>query len=199
MSNELINIPSTGAKQTASDSKIVTLKLGISQQQREKLKRLNEMNIEKENSQDQKNDRTMSSTDNERSSVKDHDVSSGNYIDVFGSMQCPQELQSAIRDIEKGFKKGLKPKLTDDGTSGTYLMRGISKKPLAVFKPIDEEAFAPNNPRDHVGRFGQQSFRAGVLSGEACIREVAAYLLDKDGFSGVPSTTMIESHLSSLK
>ena len=105
----------------------------------------------------------------------------------------------AIRDIESGFKKGLKPKLTDDGTSGTYLMRGISKKPLAVFKPIDEEAFAPNNPRDHVGRFGSQSFRAGVLSGEACIREVAAYLLDKDGFSGVPSTTMIESHLSSLK
>lgn len=33
-------------------------------------------------------------------------------------------------------------------------MRGISKKPVAVFKPIDEEAFAPNNPRDHVGRFG---------------------------------------------
>jgi hypothetical protein len=154
MSNELINIPSTGVRQYASDSKIVTLKLGISQQQREKLKRLNEMNIEKENSQDLKNDRTMSSTDNDRSSVKDYDVSSGNYIDVFGSMQCPQELQSAIKDIESGFKKGLKPKLTDDGTSGTYLMRGISKKPVAVFKPIDEEAFAPNNPRDHVGRFG---------------------------------------------
>lgn len=90
MSNELINIPFTGARTTASDSKIVTLKLGISQQQREKLKKLNEMNIEKERSQDlNKNDRTMSSTDNERSSVKDHDVSSGNYIDVFGSMQCP--------------------------------------------------------------------------------------------------------------
>ena len=89
MSNELINIPSTGARQTASDSKIVTLKLGISKQQREKLKRLNEMNIERENSQDLKNDRTTSSTDNDRSSVKDHDVSSGNYIDVFGSMQCP--------------------------------------------------------------------------------------------------------------
>mgnify|MGYP006085358421 CR=1 FL=1 len=114
------------------------------------------MNIKRENSQDLKNDRTNSSTDNDRSSVnvKDHDVSSGNYIDVFGSMQCPKELQSAIRDIERGFKKGLKPKLTDDGTSGTYLMRGVSKKPVAVFKPIDEEAFAPNNPRDHVGRFG---------------------------------------------
>lgn len=201
MSNELINIPFLGVNDPSSENKIVTLKLGISQQQREKLKKLDLKNIERENSQDLKNDRTNSSTDIDRSSVnvKDQDVSSGNFIDIFGSMQCPQELQEAIKDIEQGFKKGLKPKLTDDGTSGTYLMRGISKKPLAVFKPIDEEAFAPNNPRDHVGRFGSQSFRAGVLSGEACIREVAAYLIDTDGFSGVPSTTMIESHLSSLK
>ena len=78
-------------------------------------------------------------------------------------------------------------------------MRGISKKPLAVFKPIDEEAFAPNNPRDHVGPFGSNTFRAGVLSGEACIREVTAYLLDKDGFSGVPPTTMVETAHDSFK
>jgi hypothetical protein len=50
-----------------------------------------------------------------------------------------------------------------------------------------------------VGPFGSQTFRAGVLSGEATIREVAAYLLDRDGFSGVPPTTMIEMSHSSLK
>jgi len=44
--------------------------------------------------------------------------------------------------------------LTNDGTSGTYFLRGGNKKPQAVFKPIDEEAFAPNNPRDYVGAFG---------------------------------------------
>jgi hypothetical protein len=170
----------------------------------EKASKLNFINIQREECQenlkreDASTLKSSSTADVERS-VKDQEVSSGNYIDVYGSMQCPQDLQTAIKEIEQGFKKGLKPKLTDDGTSGTYLMRGVSKKPLAVFKPIDEEAFAPNNPRDHVGRFGSQSFRAGVLSGEACIREVAAYLLDKDGFSGVPSTTMIESHLESLK
>lgn len=38
-----------------------------------------------------------------------------------------------------------------------------------------------------------------MLSGEACIREVAAYLLDHDGFSGVPPTTMIETNHESLK
>jgi hypothetical protein len=178
--------------QDCPSEKIVMLRLAPNI---EKLSKLNMMNMQKED-----NEKTLSNstTDFERS-VKDQDVSSGNYIDVFGQLQCPEQLQTAIKEIEQGFKKGLKPKLTDDGTSGTYLMRGVSKKPLAVFKPIDEEAFAPNNPRDHVGRFGSQSFRAGVLSGEACIREVAAYLLDKEGFSGVPSTTMIESHLSSLK
>jgi len=38
-----------------------------------------------------------------------------------------------------------------------------------------------------------------VLSGEACIREVAAYLIDKDGFSGVPPTTMVETTHESLE
>ena len=94
---------------------------------------------------------------------------------------------------------GLKPQLTNDGTSGTYFLRGPSKKPMAVFKPIDEEAFAPNNPRDYVGAFGQMTFRKGVLSGEACIREVAAYLLDYHNFSGVPVTTMVEATHDSFR
>ena len=120
-------------------------------------------------------------------------------VEVFGSMRCPPELEETIKDIKDGLAEGLKPKLTDDGTSGTYILRGSSKNAVAAFKPIDEEAFAPNNPRNHVGPFGSTSFRAGVLSGEACIREVAAYLLDKDGFSGVPPTTMVEARHDSFK
>jgi hypothetical protein len=34
--------------------------------------------------------------------------------------------------------------------------------------------------------------REGVIPGEACIREVAAFLLDHGGFSGVPMTTLVE-------
>ena len=68
---------------------------------------------------------------------------------------------------------------------------------MAIFKPIDEEAFAPNNPRNNVGIFGSPGFRQGVLSGELTVREVAAYLLDKDHFSGVPATSLVElSHPS---
>ena len=120
-------------------------------------------------------------------------------IEMFGSMMCPQMMIEAIKQIQKGFEKGLKPKLTNDGTSGTYFLRGVDKLPLAVFKPIDEEAFAPNNPRDYVGAFGQNTFRNGVLSGEACIREVSAFLLDRDGFSGVPPTTMVEATHDSFR
>ena len=38
------------------------------------------------------------------------------------------------------------------------------------------------------------SLREGVVPGEACMREVAAFLLDHDGFSGVPMTTLVEAH-----
>jgi hypothetical protein len=36
-------------------------------------------------------------------------------------------------------EKGLVPKLTDEGTSGTYILRGVNKEPIGIFKPVDEE------------------------------------------------------------
>ena len=71
------------------------------------------------------------------------------------------------------------------------MLRGHSRKPAAVFKPIDEEQFAPNNPRDFRGPFGSSTFRPGIVSGESTIREIAAYLLDHEHFSGVPTTYMV--------
>jgi hypothetical protein len=120
-------------------------------------------------------------------------------IEMFGSMMCPHELYKPIQQIQQGFERGLKPKLSNDGTSGTYFLRGHDKQIEAVFKPIDEEAFAPNNPRDYVGAFGQTTFRKGVLSGEACIREVVAYMLDHCSYSGVPATTMVEATHDSFR
>jgi len=37
------------------------------------------------------------------------------------------------------------------------------------------------------------SLRAGIHPGESCLREVAAYLLDHDRFSGVPMTTLVQA------
>ena len=92
--------------------------------------------------------------------------------------------------IQSGFEAGHAPKLTDEGTSGTYLMKDDMNSALAVFKPFDEEQFAPNNPRNYQGDFGSNTLRPGVLSGESTVRELAAYLIDRDGFSGVPETSL---------
>ena len=124
---------------------------------------------------------------------------SSTYIDVYGSVKCSTNLKATIENIRQGFNAKLFPKLTEDGTSGAYRMRDANKNNIAIFKPIDEEPFAPNNPRGHNGEFGSQTFRPGVLSGESCIREVAAYLIDRGHFSDVPSTTFVEVVHSSLK
>jgi len=63
-------------------------------------------------------------------------------------------MKRIIEKIRQGFNTGLKPKLTDEGTSGTYEMRSGHKDKVAIFKPIDEEPFAPNNPRGNTGPFG---------------------------------------------
>mmetsp|Transcript_10342 Transcript_10342/g.10293 ORF Transcript_10342/g.10293 Transcript_10342/m.10293 type:complete len:431 (+) Transcript_10342:443-1735(+) len=85
-----------------------------------------------------------------------------------------------------------------DGTGGTYFLRNTYRDIRAIFKPLDEEAFAPNNPRGHLGKMGNPGFRTGVLSGEGGYREVAAYLLDFEGFSGVPATTLVEAQHDSF-
>lgn len=72
------------------------------------------------------------------------------------------------------------------------MRQGDSEKPVAVFKPIDEEAFAPNNPRGMQAQFGSETCRPGVKSGESTLREYYAYMLDHDGFSGVPPTSLVE-------
>ena len=73
---------------------------------------------------------------------------------------------------------------------------------VGVFKPSDEEPFAPNNPHGYLpfGKTtsneedaGQNSMRGGITPGEACHREVAAYLLDRDSnVHDVPMTTLVE-------
>lgn len=113
-------------------------------------------------------------------------------IQVYGAFSCPSVLRSLIEEVRHGFLAGLSPTLIPDGTSGTYNLRNTNKEVVALFKPIDEEAFAPNNQKGFAGKFGQETFRNGILSGEGSIREVAAYLIDKNNYFGVPETTFVE-------
>ena len=118
-------------------------------------------------------------------------------IQVYGAFPCHTILRNNIDDILNGFVEGLTPKFLEDGTSGTYFLKGCDRSIKAVFKPIDEEAYAPNNQKGYINKFGSTTFRTGILSGEGAIREFAAYYLDANNFFDVPPTTFVEiSHKS---
>ena len=101
--------------------------------------------------------------------------------------------------VSRGIAKGCVPRLTMDGCGGTYLLSaGQGGGPVAVFKPEEEEAGAPLNPRGYIGKMGTKGMKLGVRSGEGAVREVAASLLDVwpggDGRDGgcVPPTALVE-------
>lgn len=113
-------------------------------------------------------------------------------IHVFGGAPCPQALHELIAAARKGLNAGYKPRLAMEGTGGTYFLPNHRGHNEVVFKPMDEEPYAPNNPRGYVGQIGDPSLRDGIYSGEGHLREFAAYLIDRDGFLGVPMTTRVE-------
>lgn len=98
-----------------------------------------------------------------------------------------------VKECNDGFRNGYVPQLSNSGSGGTYLLKNGFNLTVAVYKPEDEEPFAPNNPRNHRGTMHQVGLRKGILSGEAAKREVAAYLVDHQGFAGVPLTTRVEA------
>uniref|UniRef100_A0A3B0NDV7 Phosphatidylinositol 3- and 4-kinase, putative n=1 Tax=Theileria annulata TaxID=5874 RepID=A0A3B0NDV7_THEAN len=115
-------------------------------------------------------------------------------------MKMNSKMQDLFNEIAISMKNNIKPKLTLDGTGGTYEIHNKNGKCVGIFKPCDEEAFTPYNPRGYTGTMNQQGFRPGVLSGEGATREVAAYLLDSTykNFSNVPTTIMVEIAHQSL-
>lgn len=113
----------------------------------------------------------------------------------------PKHLKQAVQQARSGFVLGIKPELTLDGSGGTYFLHDARKAGVGVFKPADEEPYAENNPRGYLPQHKDTTNRTveaaaareGIQPGELCIREVAAYLLDHDGFSSVPATTLVEA------
>ena len=109
-------------------------------------------------------------------------------ITPFGS---PGTLSASFDMAREGLLMGNAPQLSQGGNGGAYFLKGIDGKPAAVFKPADEEPFAPNNPRGHRSSHNGEGMRKGTKAGEGATREVAAYLLDHGGFAGVPATSLV--------
>jgi hypothetical protein len=120
---------------------------------------------------------------------------SSNDIAISSSVidSTPRMARSLVQEAGRGLALNFKPEFVLDGSGGTYFLHNSRKVKIAVFKPADEEPYAENNPRGYLRQLGQDMFlREGVIPGEACIREVAAFMLDHGGFSGVPITTLVE-------
>lgn len=163
---------------------------------------------------------SSSSTTTTKKQVTVHDLSTlkqaENDICISKAMfdTTPKLFKSIIKQCRIALAYGIKPVLVLDGSGGTYFLHDIHKRKIAVFKPADEEPYAVNNPRGYIksgsttttsssksGFYSDDAFdeddtlsmRAGIKPGEACLREVAAFLLDENGFSGVPMTTLVEA------
>jgi len=87
------------------------------------------------------------------------------------------------------------PELCEEGVNGTYFLRDTKGEIVAVFKPNDEQGDSKHNPKKSDD---DTPISKGIVN-DIAHREVAAYLLDKDGFFGVPKTFLVSTNHSSFK
>lgn len=110
-----------------------------------------------------------------------------------------------INSTYDGLDRGHEPVRSSDGSGGAYFMQDSSGlKYVSVFKPIDEEPMAVNNPQGLPLSLDGEGLKKGTRVGEGALREVAAYILDhprsgphsldnkEKGFAGVPPTVMVK-------
>lgn len=118
----------------------------------------------------------------------------------------PDSLLRVLQQARSGLRAGYSPVLASEGSGGTYFMKDGNCRYVAVFKPVDEEPEAVNNPRSSPRSSSKEGLKSGIVIGEGAVREVAAYLLDhpltgyrssatrnQEGFAGVPPTMMVLS------
>ncbi|XP_022992198.1 phosphatidylinositol 4-kinase gamma 4-like [Cucurbita maxima] len=119
-------------------------------------------------------------------------------------IELPIPIWDLVNSTLDGLDRGHFPVRSLEGTGGAYLMLDSSgKKYVSVFKPIDEEPMALNNPRGLPLSLDGEGLKKGTRVGEGAFREVAAYLLDHPisghrsmfgdniGFAGVPPTVLV--------
>ncbi|KAJ8471493.1 hypothetical protein OPV22_025836 [Ensete ventricosum] len=111
-------------------------------------------------------------------------------------------IMELVRSTSAGLEMGNLPIMSSEGSGGVYFMQdALGHNYIAVFKPIDEEPRAENNPRGLPLSTDGEGLKRGTRVGEGAIREVAAYILDhpvggrrlsdEAGFAGVPPTVMV--------
>lgn len=119
--------------------------------------------------------------------------------------ELPHFIWDMVNSTFEGLEKGCEPIRSSEGTGGTYLLRDcLGEKFVSVFKPMDEEPSAVNNPCGLPVSSDGEGLKKGTRVGEGAVKEVAAYILDHPrsgprmltgeamGFAGVPPTLMVK-------
>ncbi|CAK8544915.1 unnamed protein product [Lathyrus sativus] len=114
-------------------------------------------------------------------------------------------MQNMVNTAYDGLASENHPIGSAEGTGGAYFMLdSTGQKYVSVFKPIDEEPMAVNNPRGLPLSLNGEGLKKGTRVGQGAFREVAAYVLDHPisgrrklfgdvkGFAGVPPTLMVK-------
>ena len=114
-------------------------------------------------------------------------------------------IMEMIKTTYAGLERGNLPIRSSQGSGGVYFMKSSTDDEfVSVFKPVDEEPMAVNNPNGLPLSSDGEGLKKGTRVGEGALREVAAYILDHPksgrrsysdeelGFSGVPPTTMVK-------
>jgi hypothetical protein len=126
-------------------------------------------------------------------------------IIVNPKIEFPSAIWDMVNATIDGLDVGFDPIRSMEGTGGAYFMQdSYGERFVSVFKPIDEEPVAVNNPRGLPLSSDGEGLKKGTRVGEGAFREVAAYILDhpesgrrslfggSKGFAGVPPTLMIK-------
>ncbi|KAM7270239.1 hypothetical protein ACFE04_029453 [Oxalis oulophora] len=118
-------------------------------------------------------------------------------IEILGG-QHASRIRALVVEVAMAMVSGLEPTPVSGGLGGAYFVHDRNGDVIAVAKPVDEEPLAVNNPKGFGGlMLGQPGLKRSVRVGETGVRELAAYLLDHDGFAGVPTTALIKtSHVT---
>ncbi|CAO2821312.1 unnamed protein product [Amaranthus hypochondriacus] len=120
-------------------------------------------------------------------------------------IEVPLVIRQLISSTFCGLDKGNCPVRSSEGCGGAYFMLDpTGQEYISVFKPIDEEPMAVNNPKGLPESTNGEGLKKGTQVGGGALREVAAYILDHPrasprslyhsevGFAGIPPTALVK-------
>lgn len=112
------------------------------------------------------------------------------YFSEIGETSFNESDRALIADCEKGLEFNQKPVELQTGVTGAFLMKRFGGGYAAIFKP--EETLTRRSSM-YISK-PENSARGGILHSDSSVREVAAFILDKNegNFIGVPQTLMVK-------